>query len=736
MPFESNQTESNSRESRENRFDLSTWILIGLGLGIGAGLFFGEYCQSLAILGDAFVGLLRMTVLPYIMVALVANLGRLNPRQSRRLALVGGVVLLAVWSITLFTVFALSHAFPQWKSGSFYSTTATEGTLDVDFVELFIPANVFASLSRYHVPAVVLLCVFAGVTLAGVRNRESLITSLDVLSRVLVRINQGVTRLAPFGIFAIAASTAGTISIDEVGRLQAYILVYTAGALFLGFVALPLFVSTCTPFGYRDVMSISRDAMLTAFATGKLIVVLPLLIEQTEKLFNRIPMEDGDETAPAVDVLYPVAYPFPHAGKLLSMLFIPFAAWFLGSALVWHEYPVLLGAGTLAHFGGPILATPFLLDLMQLPHDMFQLFLLTGVYGERLGDALGALHLAAFTLLATCAFLGSIRIQLRALVRYVTVVTILGVAMVVVLRLSLGVTLKYVEKKEEILANMQLLDKPTASVVIEDARPNPDPLLPGERLLDRIRRRGVIRIGYDGDNLPFAYFNVRDELVGYDIDMAHALARDLGVSIEFVPCDSRTLPAQLKADNFDLVMSGLVGTLERAELMQLTAPYMDVTLALVVPDYRVREFRSLDALRKMEGLRIGFVDLSRGFVSRLQATLPQVELVELTENQHFFEEQHADLDALLISAESGSAFTLLYPEYEVVVPRDLTVQLPLVYAVGAQDTSTRDFLEHWVSLRRDDGTMSDYYDHWILGKTAAPRPPRWCVIRDVLHWVK
>ena len=51
--------------------------------------------------------------------------------------------------------------------------------------------------------------------------------------------------------------------------------------------------------------------------------------------------------------------------------------------------PPFLAAGLFSYFGGPLLATPFLLDLMHLPHDMFQLFLVSGVYCGRLGDALG-----------------------------------------------------------------------------------------------------------------------------------------------------------------------------------------------------------------------------------------------------------------------------------------------------------------------------------------------------------
>ena len=61
----------------------STTILFGLIAGIGVGLFFGESVHHLEILADGFVNLLSMTVLPYITVSLIFNLGRMDSAQAR-----------------------------------------------------------------------------------------------------------------------------------------------------------------------------------------------------------------------------------------------------------------------------------------------------------------------------------------------------------------------------------------------------------------------------------------------------------------------------------------------------------------------------------------------------------------------------------------------------------------------------------------------------------------------------
>lgn len=729
------ETESSRRPGRI--VGLSTKILIGLVGGIACGIFLGEYTYPLKIVGDAFVALLQMTVLPFIVVSLIANFGRLRLRQTRRLAVEGGLIMAFLWLNGFTAVVLFAHCFPAWNASSFFSTVIVDPPPKLDFVGILIPKNVFESLAQSVVPAVVTFCIAIGIALAGVAKRRKLIGQLDVLAKALMRLNHFMVRLTPAGVFAVSASTAGTITFDEFNRLHAYLVTYTAATLLLTFVVLPMLVVTFTPFSYREVMGVSKDALITAFATGKLIIVLPLLVEATEELFARYRESSHDpDVVPAVDVLYPLAYPFPHLGKLVSILFIPFAAWFLGQPLAWDEYPRLLSAGLVSHFGGPILATPFLLELMRLPHDMFQLFLLTGVYCGRLSDALGVIHLVAFTILTTCLFTGQLRIEGRRIVRFTVLVTAAALTVVGLTRFGLQSSLAHLQRREDVLAQMQLLDKLVESRVLEEAAPNPDPLLPGESLLERIRRRETLRVGFNADKLPFAYFNEQGTLVGYDIEMAHGLARDLRVKLELAPFDRATLAEQLEQDHFDVVMSGLVGTMERAETLLHTGPYMDVTLALVVPDHRMRNFKTFRSIRQIPDLRIGFVDLSRAFVARFREGLPRdAQLIELASNREFFEHAHRDLDALLISAESGSAFTLLYPEFEVIVPEGRTVSLPLVYAVGARDKEMRDLLDHWIHLRKNDGTTQRIYNHWVLGQSQSPQQPRWSILRNVLGWV-
>ena len=64
-------------------------ILTGLVLGILLGLFLGDLASSFSVPGEIYIALLQMTVLPYILVSPVGNLGRISWQKSRKLIIAG-----------------------------------------------------------------------------------------------------------------------------------------------------------------------------------------------------------------------------------------------------------------------------------------------------------------------------------------------------------------------------------------------------------------------------------------------------------------------------------------------------------------------------------------------------------------------------------------------------------------------------------------------------------------------
>jgi len=91
-------------------------------------------------------------------------------------------------------------------------------------------------------------------------------------------------KLAPYDVFAITASAAGTIDITELARLQVYIVIYVALSLILSLWVIPGLIARLTPLSYGSVLRAFRGPLITAFATANLLIVLPVLAADGKRL--------------------------------------------------------------------------------------------------------------------------------------------------------------------------------------------------------------------------------------------------------------------------------------------------------------------------------------------------------------------------------------------------------------------------------------------------------------------
>ena len=87
--------------------------------------------------------------------------------------------------------------------------------------------------------------------------------------------------------------------------------------------------------------------MITAMATGTVLVVLPMIVDRCKELLNKHKMERRS-TLSTVDVMVPTAYSFPSTGTLLGLGFILFSAWYVGSPLGLEQYPSYVVMGGMA----------------------------------------------------------------------------------------------------------------------------------------------------------------------------------------------------------------------------------------------------------------------------------------------------------------------------------------------------------------------------------------------------
>ena len=144
------------------------------------------------------------------------------------------------------------------------------------------------------------------------------------------------------------------------------------------------------------------------------------------------------------------------------------------------------------------------------------------------------------------------------------------------------------------------------------------------------------------------------------------------------------------------------------------------------------KFQSWDTIRRLGRIRIAGPNIPY-YESKVADRLPDAELIAANTMAELI--GMTGVDALIMPAERGSAWTMRYPQYSAVVPLPDPIRIPLAFVMPLGEAELTGFINTWVELKRHDGTFDDLYQYWILGKNSTATPPRWSIIRDVLHWV-
>ncbi len=139
-------------------------------------------------------------------------------------------------------------------------------------------------------------------------------------------------------------------------------------------------------------------------------------------------------------------------------------------------------------------------------------------------------------------------------------------------------------------------------------------------LNERITQHGTIVIGTEGTYKPFTYHNAQGQLTGYDVEVARAMAKELGVKLEFKETEWSSMLAGLKAGRFDLVANQMsLTTPARRATFDKTAPYNFSGAMLVArkDDDRVKQLSDVKGLSSASALNSHYGELAQEFGAKL-----------------------------------------------------------------------------------------------------------------------
>jgi ABC-type amino acid transport substrate-binding protein len=365
-----------------------------------------------------------------------------------------------------------------------------------------------------------------------------------------------------------------------------------------------------------------------------------------------------------------------------------------------------------------------------------ELFIVSTVYTDRVRVVLGGMHLFCLTIVAVSISKGLFKVNLPRLAQTLVVSIIVILVSLLGVRAYLANSIQGNYEGDVAITHMNWMDRPIQATHYRENLPEPDVSVTGEQdRMATIQKRGRLRVGYLPDSLPFAFVNHVSEVVGFDIELAHNFAKDLNVKLELIRVEKDQINKLLDSGQLDIVMSGLAQTPERMMKWRFAGSPMDLTLALLVPDHRRKEFATVADVRLIQNLTLGIGMQDSNFEDNVRRALPDVSIQSIASPRTFLRGKEPEVDAVVYSAEGGSAWTLIYPGYSVILPWPSSAKRPVGYPVPNADPAWQQFVSTWVDLKKKDGTVDRLYAHWILGGGALSKEPRWSVIRNVLHWV-
>lgn len=170
----------------------------------------------------------------------------------------------------------------------------------------------------------------------------------------------------------------------------------------------------------------------------------------------------------------------------------------------------------------------------------------------------------------------------------------------------------------------------------------------------------------------------------------------------------------------------------------MTAPVLRSSAGFIMKDHQREAFQTWAALRELgPALRIAVPDDPDALLA-MQTMLPQAKKTTIADRdslEELLSRGGPSIDAFVGPSERAAAWTILYPEYTLVVPKPVLF-VPMGYAVAPGNGELRRSLDAWIAFEQAQGIIDEYYRYWMLGQPPqGERSHRWSVLRDVLHWV-
>ena len=275
------------------KLKLHTQVMLGIILGVVAGVVLRENAVVFKPLGDIFLNLLKMLIVPLVFASLV--MGVVNLGNVQNLGKIGVQTFVYYMSTTLMAVFLGLVLVNLIQPG-----VGADLSVDVDLVKVtaiqnkeidfknfitnLVPENILEAMVDGKMLPLIFFSIFVGCGLNTIGKKgEGFTRFVDGLNEVMMTVTQWIMQLAPIGVFALMATLVGKTGTAALKPLAMYMFVVVLGLLLHSGVFLSTilaFVAKTSPISFLKKMF---PALATAFSTDSSLVTLPVTMDCLEE---------------------------------------------------------------------------------------------------------------------------------------------------------------------------------------------------------------------------------------------------------------------------------------------------------------------------------------------------------------------------------------------------------------------------------------------------------------------
>jgi proton glutamate symport protein len=268
-------------------------VLIAMVLGAITGIVFGAPAAArLGWIGDLFMKLLRMVIVPLVLTSIVSGVasvggGRALGRMFSKT--LGYYVLSSLLAITV-SLFMVNLIRPGVGANMVDTAQVDLPTLQtptspVDLIVNIVPENVIQAAASADMLALIFFAIVFGVAVTTLpeKSRTTVMDLFEALFEAMMMLTSGIIRFLPIGVFALITRMVGTTGFDSFRPLALYAITIFSGLTVHLFVTLPVLLIVLGRISPRIHFANMRDAMLIAFSTSSSGATLPVTMETVEK---------------------------------------------------------------------------------------------------------------------------------------------------------------------------------------------------------------------------------------------------------------------------------------------------------------------------------------------------------------------------------------------------------------------------------------------------------------------